>query len=271
MSEQTGSTISVNSIGIGGDGSNVHDAVRQRYGAIASGQMNSCCGPADAASDCGCASSALYDTAMLTELPADVVNLSLGCGDPVTIAGLQAGEWVLDLGSGGGIDCFLAGQRVGETGYVIGIDMTPAMLAKANAAKVRMNANNVEFRRGQIEQMPVVSETIDVILSNCVINLSPDKGAVFAEAFRVLKPGGRISVSDIVTEGEFSPELRADLSQWSECVTGAIDVSDYTGMLVAAGFTDIVVVDKSNAEGIVERKAGMPRLFSARVTARKPA
>lgn len=245
----------------------IHDVVKERYGAIASGKSSSCCG----SSDDSCTSNVqLYDSALVQGLPADVTNISLGCGDPVSIASLKPGETVLDLGSGGGIDCFLAARQVGETGYVIGVDMTPEMLMKANSNKLKMSVDNVEFRRGQIEALPVQDNMIDVIMSNCVINLSPDKQAVFSEAFRVLKPGGRISVSDIVTEGEFSPELRADSAQWAECVTGAIDVSEYTGMIKAAGFTDIQVVDKSDAEGIVERQPGMPRIFSARVTARKP-
>jgi SAM-dependent methyltransferase len=211
----------------------------------------------------------LYDNALLVGLPAEVTNISLGCGDPVTIAGLHAGETVLDLGSGGGIDCFLAARQVGENGYVIGVDMTPAMLEKANANKLKMGVHNVEFRRGQIEALPVQDNTVDVIMSNCVINLSPDKQSVFKEAFRVLKPGGRIAVSDIVTEGDFSAELRADTAQWAECVTGAIDVTTYTGMMRAAGFSNIQVVDKSSAEGIIELKPGMPRVYSARVTATK--
>ncbi|MBL8156834.1 MAG: arsenite methyltransferase, partial [Anaerolineae bacterium] len=191
-------------------------------------------------------------------------------GNPTALAELAPGETVLDLGSGGGIDCFLAARQVGETGYVIGVDMTPEMLMKANANKVRMGAHNVEFRRGQIEALPVQDSSVDVVMSNCVINLSPDKRAVFSEAFRVLKPGGRISVSDIVTEGDFTPEMRADASKWAECVTGAIDVNAYTGMMRAAGFADVQVVDKVNADGIVERREGMPRIFSARVTATRP-
>ncbi len=243
----------------------IHEIVQERYGAIATGGGSCCDG------ECGCASPVqLYDASMTDTLPASVTNLSLGCGDPVTIAAIQPGEWVLDLGSGGGIDCFLAGQRVGETGYVIGIDMTPAMLNKATENRIKMGVTNVEFRRGQIERMPVVSDSIDVIMSNCVINLSPDKSAVFAEAFRVLKPGGRISISDIVTEGLFSDEMRADAAKWASCVTGAIPVDEYTGLMRAAGFTDIQVIDKADAEPIVERQAGMPRLFSARITARKP-
>lgn len=248
----------------------IHEVVKERYGAIASGQAQSCCGPSDGGGDCGC-NTQLYDNALLEGLPASVTSISLGCGDPVTIAGLKEGETVLDLGSGGGIDCFLAARQVGETGYVIGVDMTPAMLMKANTNKVNMGVQNVEFRRGQIEALPVTDNSVDVVMSNCVINLSPDKGSVFREAFRVLKAGGRISVSDIVTEGEFSAELRADAAKWAECVTGAIDVGAYTDLIREAGFVDIEVVDKNGTEGIIETQAGMPRTYSARVTARKPA
>jgi arsenite methyltransferase len=246
----------------------VHSVVQERYGAIASGQTNSCCSSGE---DCGGTPVQLYDTAMLTDLPAAVTSLSLGCGDPVTIASLQPGEQVLDLGSGGGIDCFLAARQVGDTGYVIGVDMTPAMLQRAQENKQNLHADNVEFRRGQIEALPVVSNSIDVVMSNCVINLSPDKRAVFAEVFRVLRPGGRAAISDIVTEGEFDEGLRADLNQWAECVTGAIDAAAYTGLMAEAGFKDIAVVDKADAGGIVEVQPGMPRVFSARITARKPA
>ncbi len=244
----------------------VHEVVRERYGSIASGQQESCCG---SGSDCGC-NTTLYDSALVEGLPVDVTGLSLGCGDPVSIASLKPGETVLDLGSGGGIDCFLAARQVGESGYVIGVDMTPEMLMKANANKVKMGVNNVEFRRGQIEALPVQDSSIDVVMSNCVINLSPDKPAVFREALRALKSGGRISISDIVTEGEFSEEMRADAAKWAECVTGAIDAEVYTGMMRDAGFTDIQIVDKSDAGKIIERQPGMPRIYSARVTARKP-
>ena len=188
----------------------------------------------------------------------------------MSIASLKAGETVLDLGSGGGIDCFLAAKQVGDTGYVIGVDMTPEMLMKANENKIKMGVNNVEFRRGQIEALPVQDNSIDIIMSNCVINLSPDKPAVFSEAIRALKPGGRVSISDIVTEGDFSAELRADAAKWAECVTGAIDAEIYTGMMREAGFTDIQIVDKTNADGIIERQPGMPRIYSARITAYKP-
>jgi arsenite methyltransferase len=200
----------------------------------------------------------------------DVTNLSLGCGDPVTIASLQQGETILDLGSGGGIDCFLAAKQVGITGHVIGVDMTFEMLAKANASKEKMGAHNVEFRLGQIEALPVGDNTADVIMSNCVINLSPDKGRVFREAYRVLKPGGRVAISDIVTEGDFSPELRAQTDKWAECVTGAIDVNAYTAIMHEAGFTDINVVDKVNADEMMPRQDELPRIYSARITGRKP-
>ncbi len=250
----------------------IHEVVRNRYGAIARSldnplqQAASCCGDS---AEC-CSSGNLYDVSMLEGLPLDVTGLSLGCGDPVSIAGLKPGETVLDLGSGGGIDCFLAARQVGETGHVIGVDMTPEMIAKANANKEKMGVKNVEFRRGQIEALPVEDNSTDAILSNCVINLSPDKAAVFREAFRVLKPGGRVSISDIVTEGEFSAELRAQADKWAECVTGAIDASVYTGLMRDAGFVDIAVVDKTSADKIIRREDGMPRIFSARITGYKP-
>ncbi|MCE7947928.1 MAG: methyltransferase domain-containing protein [Chloroflexi bacterium CFX4] len=244
----------------------IHAVVQGRYGAIARGENASCCG-GDGGESC---SAPLYEASMLEGLPIDVTGLSLGCGDPVTIADLREGETVLDLGSGGGIDCFLAAKRVGASGYVIGVDMTADMLAKANANKAKLGVTNVEFRGGQIEALPVDEGSIDVIMSNCVINLSPNKPAVFREAFRVLKRGGRLAISDIVTEGDFSPELRAQMDKWADCVTGAIDVTDYVGMMQAAGFTDIQVVDKTDASEIVSVQAGMPRVFSARITARKP-
>ena len=249
----------------------IHEAVQERYGAIAL-QGGSCCGPSDC---CGDSSSSnaelLYNADLLDGLPVDVTGLSLGCGDPVTIAALHPGETVLDLGSGGGIDCFLAARQVGPTGHVIGVDMTPAMLAQANANKQRMGVTNVEFRQGQIEAMPVGDATVDVVMSNCVVNLAPDKRAVFGEAYRVLKPSGRIALSDIVSEGDFSADLRADLSRWAECVTGAIDVDLYTGLMQEVGFVDVTVADKVSAENIVPRQEGMPRVWSARITAVKPA
>jgi len=257
------------------EGVDIHSAVRQHYGAIARASdpelavvsAPSCCG--DAAPAASCCAPALYDPALLADLPASVTGLSLGCGDPVTLAGLQPGEVVLDLGSGAGIDCFLAARQVGETGAVIGVDMTPDMLEKANANKARLGATNVEFRQGQIEALPVADNSVNVVMSNCVINLSPDKAQVFREAYRVLKPGGRVSISDIVTEGFGAEGLPFDARLWSECVAGAIDVNEYMDLMRAAGFVDVQAVDKAEDASAVAD--GGPRVYSARITGRKPA
>lgn len=251
----------------------IHEAVREHYGAFArqaSAVQPSCCSSSTGADSCSC-SPKLYDDQLLNGLPAGVTNLSAGCGDPVTIASLKPGETVLDLGSGGGIDCFLAWRQVGASGHVIGVDMTPDMINLANINKEKLGAANVEFRQGQIEALPVESNSVDVVMSNCVINLSPDKPSVFRETFRVLKPGGRASISDIVTEGDFSPEQRAELSAWAGCITGAVDVEEYTGMMRKVGFSDVKVLDRVGGEVIIEAQEGMPRIFSARITARKPA
>jgi ubiquinone/menaquinone biosynthesis C-methylase UbiE len=169
----------------------------------------------------------------------------LGCGNPSAIASLQPGEVVLDLGSGGGIDCFLAAKTVGPTGRVIGLDMTPDMikLARRNAKKV--GATNVDFRYGEMEEMPIEDASVDVILSNCVINLSPDKDAVFAEAFRVLKPGGRLVVSDIVTKGDLPPAIRDNMNTWAGCVSGALDEAVYLDKMRAAGLIDVEVTERT--------------------------
>jgi len=258
----------------------VYEAVRERYGRLASGASDAgCCG---SGSDC-CGASASVDvtldslygslyTADTAWLPEEVTGLSLGCGDPITLAALQPGQVVLDLGSGGGIDCFMAARQVGAAGRVIGVDMTPEMLAKAERNKAKVGLDNVEFRQGMIEALPVDSDTVDVILSNCVINLSPDKPAVFREAFRVLRPGGRLAVSDMMTQGRFSEQERADLSAWADCITGAEDVALYAAAMRDAGFTDISIVDKAQPEeelAGVPRESGTARLFSARVTAVK--
>ena len=252
----------------------IHEEVKERYGRIAETfqpqVQASCC--SDASGTACCDNVSLYD-ADTTWLPDDVTGLSLGCGDPITLAELAEGQTVLDLGSGGGIDCFMAARQVGETGRVIGIDMTPAMIEKAERNKAKVNYPNVEFRLGQIEKMPVSSNSIDVIISNCVINLSPDKAAVFSEAFRVLKPGGKLAVSDMVTQGHFSSQERADMNAWAECITGAEDVADYAAAIKAAGFQDISVRDKGNPDLELVNSLSLPsqtRLFSARVTAQKP-
>jgi SAM-dependent methyltransferase len=251
----------------------IHKEVQARYGRIADEfklkvqNDASCCDSED--DYCG---ADLYDTD-LTTLPEDVTGLSLGCGDPITLAGLEAGQTVLDLGSGGGIDCFLAAERVGETGHVIGVDMTPAMLEKARRNQANLAVTNVEFRQGLIEDLPVEDDSIDVVISNCVINLSPDKTAVFRETFRVLKPGGRIAVSDMVTQGRFTPQERADMSAWAGCITGADDVADYVTAMRTAGFTQISVRDKAEPDvelAGIPQDTGPARLFSARITAVKP-
>jgi SAM-dependent methyltransferase len=183
----------------------------------------------------------LYDAPDADALPEEVKDLSAGCGDPVTLATLQPGEVVLDLGSGGGIDCFLAAKRVGETGRVIGVDMTAQMIdqARRNKAKIGAEADNVEFRLGEIEHLPVADEEVDVVISNCVINLSPDKTQVFREAFRTLKPGGRFAVTDIVTDGPLPESIQASLSAWYGCIAGALDQREYVSLLEEVGFVDV--------------------------------
>jgi len=294
-------------------GSNVtiKNKVQERYGAIAERYtqtasapitltdspptiVSACCTPADGVSCCSpnpsaaTLAEALYNQPDLTDLPDSVTGASLGCGNPTAIAALKPGETVLDLGSGGGIDCFIAAKAVGPAGQVIGVDMTDNMLALANQNKARLGADNVEFRQGEIENLPVDSDSVDVILSNCVINLSPDKDAVFREAFRVLKPGGRLSVSDMVTEGEFPPQLRANVNAWAGCITGALDQADYLGKMAQAGFININVesrvsygleaietLDEASRQALSRDVdwAGVPddvRLYSARIVARKP-
>jgi SAM-dependent methyltransferase len=173
-----------------------------------------------------------------------VTDISLGCGNPTAIAGLQPGEVVLDLGSGGGIDCFLAAKRVGPEGRVIGLDMTPDMikLARRNAKKI--GAHNVEFRYGEMEDIPLPDESVDVIISNCVINLSPDKDSVFGETYRVLRPGGRMSISDIVVDGDLPQAIRSRLDAWAGCIAGALDESVYLDKIRAAGFEEVEVMSR---------------------------
>jgi len=248
----------------------IHEAVREHYAAQARASK-SCCGPSDSKKN------KLYEKEMLTTLPDDVANFSLGCGDPITLATLAPGETVLDLGSGGGLDCFLAAQRVGATGRVIGVDMTPEMLERARASAVRLGVANVEFREGYLEALPVDDGSVDVVISNCVINLSPDKPQVFREVFRALrspdpksgKPGGRIAVSDIVSNGPLASALRSSMEAWGACIAGALDVAEYTAGLAAAGFVDVKVQPKDAGGKILSALPfGVP--FSATITARKP-
>ena len=225
----------------------VRVGVREHYGKFAAdfdaGAAESCCGSSDGCSTSNTnntnLASTLYKTDDLNTLPSDVTGLSAGCGDPVTLASLQPGQTVLDLGSGGGIDVFLAAKRVGDTGKVIGVDMTAEMIERARANKEKMGVENAEFRLGEIEHLPVADETVDVIISNCVINLSPDKLQVFRDAYRVLRPGGRIAVSDIVTDGPLPDELKESLSAWYGCLAGALDVKDYIAAIEDAGFVDV--------------------------------
>lgn len=257
----------------------IHDTVREHYAERIKSSA-SCCGDSCCSTD-----SRLYPVDLLATIPADVSNTSYGCGDPITLAALQPGETVLDLGSGAGLDCLLAAQKVGETGRVIGVDMTPEMIDRARANAKRVNATNVEFRQGYLENLPVETGMVDVIISNCVINLSPDKEKVFTEAFRVLKPGGKLAVSDIVTDGELPELVRNSLSAWAGCVAGAVEATEYIAMMEAVGFTDIsikpVFFDKETVDGALDemkldvteypRDAVYKAVYSAKITAYKPA
>lgn len=236
----------------------IKQAVRQTYGGIASQYIEikdgiaSCCGPRKTEGSVeskltGCCeptqipndvnqSLNLYSIEEISDLPGSVTEASLGCGNPTAIAELKAGEVVLDLGSGGGIDCFLAARKVGPEGRVIGLDMTPEMVKLARRNAKKMGAENVDFRYGEMEEIPLPDESVDVILSNCVINLSPDKDAVFGEAYRVLRPGGRMSVSDIVIDGELPPPVRVHMDAWAGCIAGALDEKVYIEKIRSAGF-----------------------------------
>ena len=216
----------------------IHDSVREYYAERIKSNTSCCGGSTDC---CSTSDSNLYPADLLTTLPAGESAVSYGCGDPITLASLQPGQVVLDLGSGAGLDCFFAAKKVGPTGLVIGVDMTPEMIERATASAQRMGIANVEFRYGYIEAIPVDSDTVDVIISNCVINLSPDKRAVFAESFRVLKPGGKLAVSDIVTDGVLPEAVRQSLSAWAGCVAGAVEAKEYIGMMESVGFTDVSV------------------------------
>jgi SAM-dependent methyltransferase len=269
----------------------IRQSVRKAYGKVAkagrtsSGESRtaSCCGPSDistgtspAASccspsniseekssraQCGCGdsdftleqvSSALgYSMKDLESVP-DGANMGLGCGNPVALASLTPGETVVDLGSGGGFDCFLAAKEVGETGKVIGIDMTPDMISKARANAEKVGTDNVEFRLGEIEHLPVADNSADIVMSNCVINLSPDKLSVFQDAYRILKPGGRLSISDILATAPLPEEIQKDLALVAACVGGAATIADTEQMLREAGFQDIKITPKDNSRELIE-------------------
>ncbi len=215
-----------------------HKIVRERYSKIAKAEE---CG-------CGCSETSEkmgYTLGELSSVP-EGANLSLGCGNPVALASLKEGEIVLDLGSGGGLDCFLAARKVGARGLVIGVDMTAEMLDKARNNAKKGGHKNVEFRLGEIENLPVADGTADVIISNCVINLSPEKQRVFAEAFRVLKPGGRLMISDLVLLNEIPDAVKKSVLAWVGCVAGAEKKSDYTNKIEQAGFRDVQIVEETH-------------------------
>ncbi|MBM3127596.1 MAG: arsenite methyltransferase [Chloroflexi bacterium] len=240
------------------DDTRIKAHVRARYAGIArqklAGKPSSCCAPSD-----------VIPADLLTTkdaLPDDIVNASLGCGTPLEIARVQPGETVLDLGSGGGLDCFYAAKRVGASGRVIGVDMTPEMLALARANAQKIGATNVEFRHGELENLPVDDNSVDVIISNCVVNLAPDKDRVFHEAFRVLKPGGRAAISDIVTRVPLPEILRANMTSWASCISGAIMERAYIEKMRAAGFVGV--------EKIAGGENRLAPVYSAKFIARKP-
>ena len=268
--------------------SNIQDVVKQKYGAAAeraaAGGM-SCCGGGGELSGCDPITRDLYDSTQIAGLPEKAVAASLGCGNPTSLAQLQPGETVLDLGSGGGIDVLLSAKRVGPTGKAYGLDMTDEMLALARENQKKANVTNVEFLKGAIENIPLPDNSVDVIISNCVINLSGDKDRVLREAFRVLKPGGRFAISDVVVRGEVPAEIRKSMELWVGCIAGALEEYEYRDKLFSAGFESIDIeatrVYKSEEAGDFLLAAGLDpdevgpmidgKFISAFVRAVKPA
>ncbi|MBW2356505.1 MAG: arsenite S-adenosylmethyltransferase [Deltaproteobacteria bacterium] len=257
----------------------IRQAVRRRYSRIVDTRQAGCgCAP-------GCCGAPAVDAAAISQAvgysPEEVgavpegANLGLGCGNPQAIAALKAGEVVLDLGSGGGFDCFLAARQVGETGRVIGVDMTPEMISRARANAQKGGFGNVEFRLGEIENLPVADNTADVVISNCVINLSPDKPRVFAEIYRALKPGGRVAVSDVVATAQLPEAVRQDLALRAGCIAGASLLPEVEAMLYACGFVDIRVTPKEESKTFIREWApgtdATNYVVSADIHAVKPA
>lgn len=264
--------------------SEIKDAVKEKYSQIAKGELNlakvsakkmadksnlrkdsSCCGGNDCGDSAVVDMSLKYEDAERASIP-DGADLGLGCGTPTAFADLKKGMTVLDLGSGAGIDCFIASQHVGVTGRVIGIDMTEAMIAKANENKKKTNVQNVEFRLGEIEALPVDNNTVDRVISNCVINLVPNKETAFREIYRVLKPGGKFTISDIVIDGTISEEERHDASLWAGCISGAIDRKEYLGIIEQVGFRDVQITSEKRYDYKLSTGAG---LFSITVSGTK--
>jgi SAM-dependent methyltransferase len=238
----------------------IRQRVRASYSEVAEasdageccGEQSSCCGvSSDSAINALVSTRMGYSEQDLGAVPVGA-DMGLGCGNPRAIAGIKAGETVLDLGSGGGFDCFLAAAETGASGKVIGIDMTPSMISKARNNAARGNYSQVEFRLGEIENLPVANDTVDVIISNCVINLSPDKGRVFDEAFRVLKAGGRLAISDVIASTELPDHIREDLQLYSGCMAGASQLSELAQMLEASGFTDIRIAPKDESKAFIK-------------------
>ena len=224
------------------DSADIKEVVKQKYGEAAlrvKSGGSSCCGTTASSGCCDPITTNLYDATQAGQIPEEALLASLGCGNPTALAQLNPGEIVLDLGSGGGIDVLLSARRVGPTGKAYGLDMTDEMLALANDNKRRSGIENVEFLKGEIESIPLPDNSVDVIISNCVINLSADKDKVLREAFRVLKPGGRFAVSDVVTRGAILPEIRQSVQAWVGCIAGALEENDYRSKLAAAGFAQI--------------------------------
>ena len=235
----------------------IKEAVKQRYGDIARTE-SSCCGsnnkidPFDLIKPEKQSTLMGYSPEELASVPAGA-NMGLGCGNPQAIAALQPGEIVLDLGSGAGFDSFLAARQVGPTGKVIGVDMTPDMISRAEENAKKGSYNNVEFRLGEIENLPIDDDFVDVILSNCVINLSPEQREVYQEAYRVLKSGGRIAISDMVASGEMPPEIKQDMALYSSCVAGALQVDELKGILENAGFKEININPKDESREFINK------------------
>lgn len=256
----------------------VRRQVRDRYGKIARSERTGCC--SGACGDLPDIKPSNTDAGQLGYTPSDTASapegadMGLGCGNPTALASIRAGETIVDLGSGGGFDCFLAAAQTGPQGRVIGVDMTPDMVSKARANASKGAYTNVEFRLGEIEAIPVADSTADLLISNCVINLSPDKARVYAEAFRVLKPGGRIAFSDIVARRPIPEDLRADFEAYTGCVAGAVSGAEHRTMLEAAGFEDVRIEAKDESRRFIDewipgKQAGR-YVVSAAVTARKP-
>ena len=222
----------------------IKEVVKARYGQAAlkvSQGGSSCCGPSACGGEADPITSNLYDKTQASGIPEDALKASLGCGNPTALTTLNPGETVLDLGSGGGIDVLLSARRVGPTGKVYGLDMTDEMLALARENQKKAGVENVEFLKGEIENIPLPDNSVDVIISNCVINLSADKDRVLREAFRVLKPGGRFAVSDVVTRGEMLPAIRERVLLWVGCIAGALEENEYRSKLIQAGFSKVEV------------------------------